>query len=77
MCAGRVSLGELWGSDKLLPTLSISIENVVVLCSVAKLKVEDVIGKLIPFFGAIVVALLFVTFVPAISTWLPTVLGLM
>ena len=43
----------------------------------AKLKVEDVIGKLIPFFGAIVVALLFVTFVPAISTWLPTVLGLM
>ena len=46
-------------------------------CSVAKLKVEDVIGKLIPFFGAIVVALLFVTFVPAISTWLPTVLGLM
>ena len=46
-------------------------------CSVAKLKVEDVIGKLIPFFVAIVVALLVVTFVPAISTWLPTVLGLM
>lgn len=46
-------------------------------CSVAKLKVEDVIGKLIPFFVAIVAALLFVTFVPAISTWLPTVLGLM
>lgn len=46
-------------------------------CSVAKLKVEDVVRKLIPYFLAIVVALLFVTFVPAFSTWLPTVLGLM
>lgn len=46
-------------------------------CSVAKLKVENVVSKLIPYFAAIVVALLFVTFVPAFSTWLPTVLGLM
>lgn len=46
-------------------------------CSVAKLQVEDVMKKLLPFFGAILVALLFVTFVPALSTWLPSVLGLM
>lgn len=46
-------------------------------CSVAKLKVEDVVRRLVPYFVAIVVALLFVTFVPAFSTWLPTVLGLM
>ena len=46
-------------------------------CSVAKLKIEEVRRRLIPFVGAIVVALLFVTFVPAFSTWLPTVLGLM
>lgn len=46
-------------------------------CSVAKLKIEDVMRRLIPFFVAIVISLLFVTFVPAISTWLPTVLGLM
>ena len=46
-------------------------------CSVAKLKVEDVISRLIPYFAAILAALLFVTFVPAFSTWLPTVLGLM
>ncbi len=46
-------------------------------CSVAGLKVENVVSKLIPYFAAIVVALLFVTFVPAFSTWLPTVLGLM
>lgn len=46
-------------------------------CSVAKLQVEDVMKKLMPFFLAIAVSLLFVTFVPALSTWLPTVLGLM
>lgn len=46
-------------------------------CSVAKLQVEDVMKKLLPFFLAIVIALLFVTFVPAFSTWLPTVLGLL
>ena len=46
-------------------------------CSVAKLQVEDVMKKLLPFFGAILVALLFVTFIPALSTWLPSVLGLM
>ncbi len=46
-------------------------------CSVAKLQVEDVMKRLLPYFGAIVAALLFITFVPAISTWLPTILGLM
>ena len=46
-------------------------------CSVAKLQVEDVMKKLLPFFGAILIALLFVTFIPALSTWLPSVLGLM
>lgn len=46
-------------------------------CSVAKLKVEDVMKRLIPYFVAIVIGLLFVTFIPAFSTWLPSVLGLM
>ena len=41
--------------------------------SIAKLKVEDTIKPLVPYFVAIVIALLLVTFVPAISTWLPTV----
>ena len=45
-------------------------------CSVAKLKVENVIKRLIPYFAVILVALLFVTFVPAISEWLPKTLGL-
>ena len=45
-------------------------------CSVAGLKIEDVIKNLLPYFAAILVALLLVTFVPALSLWLPTALGL-
>lgn len=46
-------------------------------CSVAKLRVEDVVSRLMPYFAAILASLLFITFVPAFSTWLPSVLGLM
>lgn len=46
-------------------------------CSVAKLQVENVMKRLMPFFAAIVVALLLVTFIPSISMWLPSVLGLL
>ena len=46
-------------------------------CSVSKLKVEEVIKKLLPYFGVIVVALLLITFVPAFSMWLPGILGLL
>ncbi len=45
-------------------------------CSVAKLKVENVIKRLVPYFLVVITALLFVTFVPAISEWLPRTLGL-
>ena len=46
-------------------------------CSVARLQVEDVMKKLLPFFAAIVAALMFITFVPGFSMWLPGVLGLL
>lgn len=46
-------------------------------CSVSKLSVEDVIKKLLPYFGVIVAALLLITFVPAFSMWLPGILGLL
>lgn len=46
-------------------------------CSVAHLKVEDVFKHMLPYFAAILVALILVTFIPAISEWLPTVAGLM
>ena len=46
-------------------------------CSLAKLKLEVVLKALMPFFVAILVALLLTTYVPALSEWLPSVLGLM
>ncbi len=45
--------------------------------SVAKLKVEKVIRHLIPYFIAMVVALLLVTLFPVISEWLPRAAGLL
>ncbi|WHY01698.1 TRAP transporter large permease [Neobacillus sp. DY30] len=44
--------------------------------SVAKLELEDVIKPLLPFYGAIIVALLLVTYIPQISMFLPKLLGL-
>ena len=45
-------------------------------CSVAELQIEDVMKKIIPFYGAIFVALLCITFIPQLSMWLPGVLGM-
>lgn len=42
---------------------------------VAKLKIEQVIKPLIPFFVVTAAVLLFVTYIPALSLWLPTLLG--
>lgn len=43
--------------------------------SIANLDIEDVIKSLIPFYAAIIVVLLLVTYIPAISLWLPNLLG--
>lgn len=43
---------------------------------VAKLKIEQVIRPLIPFFAVTVVVLFLVTYVPELSLWLPRLLGL-
>ncbi|RNC98088.1 TRAP transporter large permease [Lysinibacillus halotolerans] len=43
---------------------------------VAKLKIEQVIRPLIPFFAVTVVVLLVVTYIPDLSLWLPKLLGL-
>ncbi|WP_298039556.1 TRAP transporter large permease [uncultured Microbacterium sp.] len=51
--------------------------NLFVAARVGGVRIEGVIRRLWPFFWALCVGLLIVTFVPAISTWLPTVLGLM
>jgi len=46
-------------------------------CSLAKLKLEVVLKSLMPFLIAILIALLLTTYIPALSEWLPSVLGLM
>lgn len=43
---------------------------------VAGKKVEEVIGPLLPFFGALIIGLLIVQYVPFLSLWLPRLFGL-
>lgn len=42
--------------------------------AVAKLKIETVVKALYPFFGAMLLVLAMVTYVPAISLWLPNLM---
>lgn len=44
-------------------------------CSVANLSIMKVIRPLIPFFIAMIVALMLITYIPALSLWLPGVFG--
>jgi TRAP-type C4-dicarboxylate transport system permease large subunit len=44
---------------------------------VAGVKLESVIGKLMPFFLALIAVLFLVVFVPALSLWLPGLFGLL
>ncbi len=42
--------------------------------AVAKLPIEQVVKALLPFFGALLLVLIAVTYIPALSLWLPSVL---
>ncbi|MEN8248112.1 MAG: TRAP transporter large permease [Bacteroidota bacterium] len=44
-------------------------------CSVARLNIEDVIKPMIPFFVAMIVGLLLITYIPELSLWLPKLFG--
>lgn len=45
-------------------------------CSVANVAIDKVIKPLLPFYAALIVALLAVAYIPGLSLWLPsTVLG--
>lgn len=46
-----------------------------VLSSVTKIPVRDVIVGVMPFFAAMLVVLLIITYVPALTLWLPSVFG--
>jgi len=43
--------------------------------AVAKLRIEQVLQAMWPFFGILLAVLILVTYVPAISLWLPRLFG--
>ena len=43
--------------------------------AVAKVPMERVVKATLPFYLCMIITLLLITFVPAVSMWLPTVLG--
>lgn len=61
-----------------LGTITPPVGNVLfVSAKVANMRIEPVIRALLPFFAALLIGLLIVTFVPALSLWLPDMLGLL
>lgn len=46
-------------------------------CRVAKTKIEGVIKNILPFYVSIFVVLMLVTFIPAISLFLPRIMGML
>ncbi|WYP26197.1 TRAP transporter large permease [Alkalihalobacillus sp. FSL W8-0930] len=45
--------------------------------TVGRVKIEEVVRPLVPFYIAVICVLMIVTMIPAISTWLPELFGLM
>ncbi len=45
-------------------------------CAIGKVTIEQVSKELWPFYGAMCMALLIITYVPAISLWLPSLIKL-
>jgi tripartite ATP-independent transporter DctM subunit len=45
-------------------------------CAVGKVKIEQVMRKIWPFYAVMLAVLMLVTYIPAISLWLPHLLGL-
>ncbi|WP_151992781.1 TRAP transporter large permease [Buttiauxella massiliensis] len=45
--------------------------------AVSKQKIEEVVKSMLPFYAILVLVLLLVTYVPAISLWLPRFMGMM
>jgi len=44
-------------------------------CAIAKIRIADIVKPLLPLFIAMILALLLVTYIPALSLWLPRVFG--
>ena len=66
------------GDSEIGGTITPPVGNVLFVgCSLAKQRLENVMKSLVPFFVAIFISLMPVTYIPALNEWLPTTLGLM
>ena len=45
-------------------------------CRTHQVKIEQITGMLLPFFAVILISLLMITYIPALSMWIPNALGL-
>lgn len=45
--------------------------------AVSKQKIEQVVGAMLPFYGMLFIVLMLITYIPAISLWLPRIMGVM
>ena len=73
-----VQFGVMMVMNLAVGTITPPVGNVLFVgCSLAKQRLENVMKSLVPFFVAIFISLMLVTYIPALSEWLPTTLGLM
>ncbi|MGK3143477.1 TRAP transporter large permease [Pantoea sp. C2G6] len=45
--------------------------------AVSKQKIEEVVSAMLPFYGMLFIVLMLITYIPAISLWLPRLMGVM
>ena len=45
-------------------------------CGIAKTSIQQIVKPILPLYAAMIAVLILVTFVPSVSTWLPSVFGL-
>ncbi|MGC1148602.1 TRAP transporter large permease [Pantoea agglomerans] len=45
--------------------------------AVSKQKIEQVVSAMLPFYGMLFIVLMLITYIPAISLWLPRLMGMM
>jgi TRAP-type C4-dicarboxylate transport system permease large subunit len=50
--------------------------TMVIGCAIGRVSMEEITKELWPFYGVMVIVLMLVTYVPALSLWLPSFLRL-
>jgi len=50
--------------------------NLYVACNIAKIPLKEISYKVLPFILAMLIALMMITFIPQITLWLPSVMGM-